>query len=397
MVVNGINYLYHMVMGRVLGPVDYGVLAALYSLLYIVGIIPASTSIAVVKFISSVKEQQEVGLIYQTLKKATFYLGGVITLLIFLFSPLISNFLHIGNVLTTALVGVIFFLSLITLINQATSQGLLRFVGSVGPNLISAVIKFGLGLLLVLIGWSVFGAIIGIVVAAILSMLYSFWYLGKIVKSKVNNGYDLKPFLKYSLPVLLQALAFTSFFTTDVLLIKHFFPAFEAGLYAALSMLGKIIFFASSPITATMFPIVAGRKSRGETYLKVFLVSFLVTITVSLFIVSFYKFFPELAISLLYGEKYLAAQKELVWMGTFLFCYTLAYLLVNFSLSLGKTRIVVLPLTAALLQTVAIWFWHGSILQVIQISLVLSILLLVSIFSFLGYNQLWRIKSFFRS
>ena len=39
----------------------------------------------------------------------------------------------------------------------------------------------------------------------------------------------------------IQALAFTSFFTTDLILVKHFFPPFEAGIYAALSTLGKII------------------------------------------------------------------------------------------------------------------------------------------------------------
>ena len=44
MTANVVNYLYHLIMGRMLGPVEYGVLASLYSVLYLVGIIPSSAA-----------------------------------------------------------------------------------------------------------------------------------------------------------------------------------------------------------------------------------------------------------------------------------------------------------------------------------------------------------------
>ena len=36
--VNVINYVYHLVMGRLLGTADYGVVASIFSLLYVVSI-----------------------------------------------------------------------------------------------------------------------------------------------------------------------------------------------------------------------------------------------------------------------------------------------------------------------------------------------------------------------
>lgn len=387
MAANAINYLYHLVMGRVLGPADYGVLASLYSILYLAGIIPISTSVSIVKFVSSAKENQLYS-IYRAIKSFVFRLAITISILFLVLSPLVAHFLRIENVGSVALIAPIIFLTLVTLVNQASSQGLLRFSGTVIPTLISSSIKFGLGVLLVLAGWSVFGAVFGIVLGMGLAYLYSAWFIAKVlVKGKVGK-YNLKPFLTYALPVLFQALAFTSIFSTDVLLVKHFFDPFAAGIYGALSTLGKIIFFATSPVTATMFPIVSKRKSVGESYHKVFFLAVVIVLSVSAAITLFYFLFPTFAIRALYGSAYLAAESALVWMGVFISFYSLTSLLVNYSLSLGRSKIIIFPLLGALFQIPLIWIWHGSLLMVIQVSLGITILMFLGSLTYLGYNRL---------
>lgn len=388
MAVNVVNYLYHVFMGRILGPADYGILASLYSIIYLVGIVPISASVAIVKFISSAKSETEVYSIYLALKKFVFFLALIVSLALLIASPFIAKFLNISNFWLVSLVSVILFFLIITLVNQATSQGLLKFLGNVVPSFISAVVKLIAGLALVFLGFSIFGVMVGIVIAVISAYIYSIWFIGRTLQKKSGPAYKLTPFFIYSLPVLVQAFAFTSFFTADVILVKHFFPAFQAGIYAALSTLGKIIYFAASPITATMFPIVSKRKASGEGYRKIFLVSLVVTILLSTVIVLFYWLFPNIAIGALYGKAYLSAKTELVWMGIFILFYSLSYLLVNFSLSLGKVKIVIFPLLISLIQIPAIWFFHKSILQVIQISLILSVSLFLMLALYLGYNRL---------
>ena len=399
MFVNAINYLYHLIMGRLMGPAEYGILASLYSILYIISIIPMSTSFAIVKFVSVAKGSKEVVAVYSTLKSFVFKLAIIGMVLIIVTSPYIAGFLQIDNSLGVLIIGPILFFSLICLVNQATSQGLLKFSGNVVPNIISGIAKLLFGVSLVIYGLRSFGAMVGVLIAIILAYLYSYFYLVK--KIKIGDGgkdkFDLKKFFSFAFPVLIQALAFTSFFTTDLILVKHFFPPFEAGIYAALSMLGKIIYFAVSPITATMFPIVSGKKSRGEKFYKDVLISFLLTFVGAGLVVGFYKLFPNLAIEYLYGEKYMAAKGELFIMGLFILFYTLSYFLVNLFLSLGKTSVSYLPLAISFLQIIGIWFYHNSLKQVIVISLTLSVLLFLTLFLYLGYNQSWRIKSFFRS
>jgi len=387
MAVNVINYGYHLIMGRVLGPVDYGVLASIYSILYLVSVIPSSASVAIVKFISSAKNEEEVYSIYKSLSVFVFYLAVFMSVTLFIFSPLIANFLHIDNIWTVSLVSFILFFSLVTLVNQSVSQGLLKFIGSVGPNFISATLKLVLGIILIGLGWSVFGAMVGVSVGAVVSYLYSLRFVKRILKESKYKKFILKPFFAYAFPVLVSALAFTSLFTSDVILVKHFFSPFEAGIYAALSTLGKIIFFAAAPITATMFPIVSGRKARGEAHQKVFLASLGLTALMAIVITGFYWLFPNIAIGVLYGPAYLSAKGALVWMGVFILFYSLSYLLVNYSLSLGDAKTVYFPLIAAVLQAPLIWFFHGSVIEVIQISLGLGATMFVFLSAYLGYNH----------
>lgn len=387
MTANVINYVYHLVFGRLLGPVEYGVLASLYSVLYLVSIIPSSASISIVKFISTANKN-DLYSVYESIRKLVIKIAVALSIVIMLISPAISKFLHIDNILSVILVAPILFFSLVTLINQSTAQGLLKFTGYIIPTLISSILKLAIGVIFVLIGWSVSGAMLAIVIGAVMAYWYSHKFIKKQIIKRKFKSVDLSQFIKYSGPVLLQALSFTSIFTVDVILAKHFLDPFSAGIYAALSTLGKIIFFAASPVAATMFPVISKRKSEGQGYIKVFLASLAITAFIALFATFLFWLFPDIAIGVLYGKDYLTAKNDLVWMGFFMLFYTLSNLLVNFFLSIGKTKIVLIPLLAAITQAIVIWFNHGSITSIIHNSMYITLIMFICLFVYTGYDIL---------
>ena len=387
-------YFYHFIMGRVLGPIHYGTLASIFSILYIIAIVPLSTSVAIVKFISSARTPSEAAGFYNAVKKFIFKLAIVSSLLILLSTPLIKDFLHVKETLAIVLVSPILFFFLVLLVNQASLQGILNFWGVTIPAFIQNLIKLVLGYLLILAGFSVNGAIGALLVGSVIAYLLSERLLKRSTLLKVKEAVDsdLRPFFKYSVPVFLQSLAFTSFFTTDVILAKHFLPPFEAGIYAALSTLGKIIYFAAQPITMVMFPIVSKRHATGQKYLKIFLISAGLTLVISLGIVAGYYFFSDLAITMLYGAGYLSGKPFLVLMGVFMSVYTLTYLFTNFFLSIGKTKVVILPLVAAIFQIVLISFFHTSIEQVLLASLGSVLALFAALLGYFAYNWFLNAK-----
>ncbi|KKQ96477.1 MAG: Capsular polysaccharide biosynthesis protein [Candidatus Woesebacteria bacterium GW2011_GWA1_39_12] len=389
MAANVINYIYHLLMGRILGPIDYGSLASIYSLIYVVAIVPISTSFAIVKFISQAKDKKERGYIYWVLKKFVFWVAVATSLVLLIISPWVAQYLKIDEFASVVMIAPMTFLLLMILTNQAAMQGLLRFIGVVGPGFSSALGKLLFGLFFVALGFSVNGAVFGILLALIVTYFLSVWLRGNLFDEKAKAGsFSIQKFLHYAFPVLIQALAFTAFFTVDVLLAKHFLPAFEAGIYAALSTLGKVIYFAAQPITAAMFPIVIGKKSRGEAYRGIFFVSFLLTVLISILAVSLYWLFPSLAIGILYGKDYLTAAPSLVWMGLFIGVYTANYILVNFLLSIERTKIVYLPLAIAVIQVVGINIWHSGIMDIITVSLVSMLILFVGLSLYMIYTQI---------
>lgn len=389
--VNVINYFYHLVMGRALDVDHYGTLGSVFSLLYIAGIVPLSSSFAIVKFISTFKNKKERDNFYASIKKIYFKTAVAILVLMVLLSPFISRFLNINDLKIVLFVGPIVFFTIITVVNMATMQGILKFHAVVIPNAISSVGKFLFGLLLVYLGYSVGGAILGIVIAAAVAYFYTAWDIKKHVNlnAKMKN-YDLKPFFKYAMPVLVQSLAFTSFYSVDLLIVKHFLPPFEAGLYAALATLGKIIYFATQPVTAALFPIVSSKRSRGENYRSSFFMSFLLVFLLCMGVVIFYKFFAEFTINALYGEKYLGASNELFLMGLFMAIYSLSYMLINFLLSIHRVKVVIIPVILAILQIFVLWKNHATLAIVLKNNIWLSLIMLAGISIYLVYNEYKR-------
>ena len=55
----------------------------------------------------------------------------------------------------------------------------------------------------------------------------------------------------------------------DIVLVKHFFAAQEAGLYAAVAMVGRVIFAFSSAVVNSTFPLVAGTRNEERKDLRV--------------------------------------------------------------------------------------------------------------------------------
>lgn len=384
---NVINYAYHVIMGRVLGPSAYGELAALFSLVGLLGVVAVALNLVVVKYISSTEDTQERVKLVKWFDSKTLKVALIFFAITTLSSPFIAGFLNITNTISIIMVSLAVVFMLLATVNRSVLQGMLLFPQSMLTFLIEHGAKLLIGVALVLLGFSVGGAIF----AFVLATLFGWLAARKLLPFKVNKGeaakLELKPVLLYSMPVLLQSIAVTSLYSTDLVLVKHFFTSGEAGLYAALSNLGKIIFFAAGPISAVMFPIVSKRHSQGKDYLKLFLYSLGATVLVAIGILLIFQLVPEKAIVALYGRSYLDAAGLLIYFGIFMTLFTLSSLLINFHLSLKHVKVVIFPFSAAILQAAGIWSFHDNLFSVIIVSIVTNVLLLTGLLIYTAVNS----------
>ena len=382
---NFITYIYHLIIGRLLEPEKYGDLAATISVLGLFTVSFAFFSLVIVKFISAA-EKSNVEKIFSWFYKKAIILAFFLGIIVFIFSPLISKFIQVDYKIVV-LIAPILVISVLTLVFRSVLQGLLRFKESVVSVNSEMFFRLILGVIFVKIGLSVFGAFLGILVAILISMLLTRFFLREFkIWSKDDKSVDAKGVFSYAAPILITSLATNSFFSTDVVLVKHFFESYQAGIYASLSTLGKIIFYGAGPVGSVMFPMISQRHSRGQNFQKIFLLSMLLTLGISGGVLVVYLFFPELAIKILYGNKYISAAPDLVWFGLFMTIFTIASLILNYFLSKRETKMVGVVLLSALIQAVGIWFFHDSILTVIKVSIAASSLFLITMLIYLRYE-----------
>lgn len=393
--VNVLNYFYHLFMGRLLGPANYGELVSIFSLTGLLMMIPGSANLTITKFVSANKTDKDTQAVINWFYKKSYYLALILVAVTVVLLPIIGTFLNINMSWSLFMIPFLILFGIPTLFNRAILQGLLKFnqsiVSVIGENLIKLVLGIGL----VLLGWSLTGAILGVLSSAALGWILSLLFLNKFrIKDAGERDIPLKEIYKYTVPILLQSVAATSLISTDIILVKHFFSPVDAGLYAALSTLGKVIFFCSGPIGTVMFPLVSKRSSRKENFYQVFLLSLVLTGIISFVILTGYFFVPQIAITMLYGSSYLGVSGNLVWFGVFITFYTLSSLITSFFLSLGKTWVVILTLVSGLCQICGIWFFHNSLSDVITVSIISSGLLFISLCIYLIYDyRLFELKA----
>jgi len=385
MVANIGAYLYHLVMGRLLGPSGYGELSSLLSIFYIFTVPLNVGTIVLVKFISSMKAHGELGQVRTLFVKVTkaCLVGSIVFLPVIIFaSPFISSFLHIQSTILFILVYSIFVISLVTVIATSALQGYQKFlwVSMFGAG--SIILKLLVSIPAVRFG--VYGALCAMVGSSLVMYLLYFLPLRFIFQVKEASALTITPreAIRYAVPSLFIILGMTSLYSTDVILVRHFFPGYEAGLYASLAVLGKIIFYASSAIAVVIFPVLSERTAKGEKGTKLIFIALAGVTAVSIAITLLYVAFPQFIIRMFFGSSYIQAAPLLGLFGIFLMLYSMGNMLTMIFMALGKVKMWLLPVLCALIQIIGIIIYHTSLTSVILVNAASCLILVLSL---LGY------------
>lgn len=385
-IANAFAYIYHLIIGRMLGPSGYGELASIINLIGLFSVTFGFLGLVIMKFVSGGKKS-DIPAFFNWVKGRTLIAAAVVGTVMFLATPLLAKFLN-SNTYPIALAGPILFLYFVGYIYRSFLQGLLEFGKVVLTSNLDLFGRFVLGVLFVFLGLRVFGGVLGIFVSSALSLLLTIYFLKKYVKTGKNKKIFSgdKEVWAYSIPIFVMSLSTNSMYMSDVILAKHFFNPYTSGIYASLSTLGRIIFYGTAPVAAVMFPLISKSFAKKENYKKIFYLSLLLTLILCLGVLGIYYLFPEFVIGILYGSGFVEGSKYLVWFGGFMTIFTINSLIINYFLSINITKPVYLSLMAAIFQVIFIWIFHSSILEVVKVSLIISLILFISLLLYLGYE-----------
>ncbi len=398
---NIFNFLFNLFMSRNLAVEDYGILTSVIVLLALMttpvgAVIPTVVNFAGSRFAK--EEYEQVRTFFLKIIKPLILVGFFLLFCFIVFTKTIGDFFHIKDQSLIVITGLIVFLGYIGVVNSGLLQAKLSFKFISFSNLVSSLFKLIAGVSLVFfLGFKLKAVMWVIFISSAIPFVISFIPLNFLFKSQghISNKIHFKELFSYGVPSALAALGLTSLISMDILLVKHFYDPLQAGIYAGLSLVGRVIFFFTAPIGTVMFPLIVQKHERHENYNNIFKMAIVLVFIPSILISIFYFLYPDFAIGFFIKNKvYLSASHLLGLFGLFITIYSLISLFVYYFLSIKKTKVYIVVVFSAIVQAVLITLYHDSLLKVVVISLIVSVILLGSLlFYYIKVTRSHLIKS----
>ncbi len=333
------NFVFHFALGRILGPSDYGVFAVLMSFIYIYAIPSEAIQNLISSYVSKLNIKNEKGkikfLIKKSLKKSL-SISLIIYVLLIPISYVLSIFLKI-NFFYLLVTNLVIFSTISLPIIRGVLQGRKKFTKLGIGMIVEAVSKLILAIGFVWIGFSILGAMYGVIFGLLLSFILTYEFNRDILKEK-GVGDKFENIKLESIPYFISMIVIVLMFSVDIIIAKLFFSPEETGKYAVLSMLGKMIYFGTSAIGKVMFPIASEKYENNESSRNVFFKSGGVIFIICLLSIIIYGLFPELIINILFGEKYIEVKEYLIYSAIGFSLLALTNFVILFKLSTKKLK-----------------------------------------------------------
>lgn len=351
------GFIIHSILGRVLGPADYGRYGIIVTLTTMVIILIGNgIPTAMAKYISEIFETNP-RLILKIKKQAIIIqsiLIGSITAIFFLSAPLISLALgdktltplfQFSSLIIPGFAAASFYFSFYTGLHKFNIQATLKTIRS----FLRIIFVVGMAILFGLYG-SISGYIIAPFIVFALAFLIDRFKVDREIKEKIKNSpqkdsdteFHWKKLVNYGWQVIAFFLAYELLISIDLYLVKGILRDDTiTGIYNASLTVGRIPYYIFYAMTIFLLPMVSKKSAGNELKNAKGIINnalriMLIFLTPMVILLSVY---AHQTLNLLYGKKYLAGalpMSVLVWGVGFL---TIFYVL-SFAINGGGKTLI---------------------------------------------------------
>ena len=393
LLVNAGNYFINLALGRVLGPASFAEASIIATLVLMLSFIAVGIQLTSAKLAASESDDTKRNNSILWLNTWVTKSALVLSIVMLVASPFIKSYLHFQSILPLVIIaiGLPFFFALS--IKRGMLQGTEQFGQLAKSYLLEMTFRLSITFVALMTALYFFEQLTTLAVA--IGFLFSFFATGffKLEKGEAKiNDEQKNTILKFIAIIGIYELSQIVINNSDVILAKHFFEAKEAGLYAAIALIGRVVYFGTWTIVTLLFPKVIQREREGLPHTKLFWGALTMVACIGILIVLACYAFPEFIIGLLFGSEYLIAS-DLLWvyaMSTTLFAC--ANVFAYYHLSLNNYIPVAITLIAGVLQLILIYQFHNSLLQIIQVQFALMSALFAVMLIFHTWNNYFKIK-----
>lgn len=388
LVVNAGNYLYNLILGRLLGPAAFSDAALLITFLLVLSFMAMTFQLVAAKFAILLETESFKGFMAKFYKIASIS-GVLIGLLLVIFASQLQQFFNTQSATMFVVFGFGIPLYFFVSINRGIYQGQRNF-SALGHTykweMVSRLVLTILLLLVLEIESSILVAV-GILVSFVFGLLpfnanyFSFkttFQLDKTQSKQIKNFFLLTAFYEFTQIIINNS---------DIIMVKYYFDSYQAGLYASLALIGRVVYFITWMFVMLLLPSVVQLKKDGKETTTVLLKYVFYVFIIATFIVLSCYFFPTFIVGFLFGEQYLAIAPLLWQYAVATSLFAVANIFAYYYLSLDQYVPVIIAGFFGFLQIAMVVLFHDTLAQVVQVQIVVMLVLMCIQLAFFKYNN----------
>ena len=390
MVVNVINYIYNLLVGRLLGPSDYGVFVSLLSFTMIFAGIPGTIQTVITRYAAILKYENSQKTIYRYFIRAIkiFSVAGLFVFILFFVStPYIKRFLNIDISAPVYVVGMLLGISFIASIARGTLQGIQDYKALSISMILDSFLRLVFGLSLIFLGLRVSGAIGSQVISAIVAFSVSIYFILRL-KSLDEGTYRIPrvSIYRYTFLTLYTMSCFLLLTNLDVVLVKHFFDPHTAGIYSSAVTIGRIILYFPGAMALVIFPKTSELQILSRKSVKILIKALIIVFALCLLINVIYFVAPNLLVRIMFGETFMNSASYIGYYGIAMTFYSLLNITVLFLLSLNFYSLIPVLTITSLAELILLNYFHGNLLEVIYVLILVSFISFIALITIIILN-----------
>lgn len=382
MVVNLGNYLYNLILGRLLGPAAFADAAILITLLLVLSFVGMTFQLSVAKFTAKFSWYKAAS-VTKYLKTYALIIGCAIGFFTIMQASYLQAIFNTSTPYMFVIFGIGIPLYFILSINRGIYQGQQAFQKLSITYQLEMFCRLLFTTIFILLLTKYLQPANSIALGIVLSLLFGLVpYHKEESRLRLSINKETKStVIKFLLITAVYEFSQIVINNSDILLVKHFFNAYDAGLYASLALIGRVVYFVAWMFVMILLPKVVKAHKNGKDTKKLLLknVSYVVALSVVICCVTLS--FPTVIVALLFGKEYLTIAPLLGYYAIATSLFAICNVFVYYFLSLEKYFPVIISVIFGLLQVLFIALWYGNNLanvvyiQIAEMGILLIVLL----------------------
>ncbi len=370
-IVNAGNYGINLILGRTLGPSLFSEANVLASLVMMLSFIGVGIQLTAAKFSAeyfATNNQKDLDAFKKIFIQKISKLGKRTLVALLVLTPVIQSYVRFESYLPL----LILFLGVPSYFNFSAWRGVLQgtdqFDKMAWSYIIEMIVRAILTILVVVVASNLASAVVAFAFMA--SFVVGNLTIKENTSGKIKNELPLEGMNKFLLVIGAYELSQILINHSDVFLAKHYFTAFEAGIYSSISLLGKIVFFSTWVIVSLMFPKVIEMQKRGEDHRPLFTQAFSIVALVGILLTTVSYFLATPISQMAFGDAFVSGA-PLLWKYCMATClFSLANVFAYYHMSLKNYFPVAISILFGIIQIGLINAYHSSLHQMIEVQII---------------------------